>query len=191
MPATRYVSKQLADWSVLDQGETADRRGSRRKRLRSYEENPRGSASTRSNRDIPFALLTKRSRSRVLSASLLWHKQHIMPEPAFALFYFFFSQFRHSPCLVGRCAVLGLEKLLFLPFYIIQYPSKSRDNTFNVNTTLSLRFSLSLALTQLLSLFLSLPLARSVTPLHNSLLPTLILFLLLSTISYVISVKFN
>jgi len=28
MPATRYVSKQLADWSVLDQGETADRRGS-------------------------------------------------------------------------------------------------------------------------------------------------------------------
>jgi len=29
MPATRYVSKQLADWSVFDQGETADRRGSR------------------------------------------------------------------------------------------------------------------------------------------------------------------
>ncbi|KYN44860.1 hypothetical protein ALC56_00856 [Trachymyrmex septentrionalis] len=123
-------------------------------------------------------LFTKRSRSRVLSASLLWHKQHIMPEPAFALFYLFFffsSQFRHSPCLVGRCAVLGLEKLLPLPFYIAQYPSKSRDNTFNVNTTLSLRFSLSLALAQLLSPFLSLPLARSVTPLHNGLpngLPT-------------------
>ncbi|KYM77595.1 hypothetical protein ALC53_11936 [Atta colombica] len=137
MPATRYVSKQLADWSVLDQGEIADRRGSWRKRLRSYEENPRGSASTRSNGDIPFAL----------------HSFVIPP----ALY---------------RCAVLGLEKLLFLPFYIVQYPSKSRDNTFNMNTILSFRFSLSLALAQLLSPFLSLPLARSVMPLHNSLLPT-------------------
>ncbi|KYN07772.1 hypothetical protein ALC62_01283 [Cyphomyrmex costatus] len=173
MPATRYVSKQLADWSVLDQDETADRRGSRRKRP--CKRNPRKSASARSNRDIPFALLTKRSHSRVLSASLLWHKQHTMPEPAFALFYIFFFFF-HSfvtlpPCLVGRCTILGLEKLLFLPFYIVQYPSKSRDTTFDVNTTLSFRFFFSHSRNYSFPFSPSLSL-NSVTPLHNSLLPT-------------------
>lgn len=83
-----------------------------------------------------------------------------MPEPAFALFFFFHS-FVTSPTLYGRCAVLGLEKLLFPPLYIVQTSVK-----------VARHYILSLALVQLFSRFLSLPLARSVTPLHNSLLPT-------------------
>lgn len=157
MPATRYVSKQLADWSVLDQSETADR-GARETITIMRGGNPQRSASARSNRDIPFVLFTKRSRSRILTASLLWHKQHTMPEPAFAFlffFYFFHSFITPLPCTV---AVLESENLLLPPLYIVHL-SESRDTRAEYSSFAPfLYFSRTRAITLSLS--------------HNSLLPT-------------------
>lgn len=132
----------------------------------------------------------KRSRSRVLTASLLWHKQHTMPEPAFALFFFLFSQFRHFLCLVQLlCAVHGLEKLLFPPLYTIVHPSKPRDTTLPPIQPFRSVFSFLLSHSRNYSL----PFARSQLRLRKtvSFQHALFLLLLLSTISYVISVKFN
>lgn len=113
--------------------------------------------------------LTKRSRSRILTASLLWHKHHTMPEPAFALFFFYFHSFVTSPALYGRGSRFGETPL---PTPLHNSSVRVARHYTRVNTTLSPRLSISLALAQLLSPFLSFPLARPVTPSHNSLLST-------------------
>lgn len=140
MPATRYVSKQLADWSVLDRRARPPIEGGRgeggpARKTRFYAPcgatgagEPPGIGGARAiEQGYPIrAAHQERSRSRVLTASLLWHKQHTMPEPAFALFFFFFtSQFRHiSPASYGCCGVLGLKKLPFLSLYIVSISVK-------------------------------------------------------------------
>lgn len=63
MPATRYISKQLADWSVLDRSGPADRGGAA-KRLRPCEGAPRPGIGVRAieqgypirtvHQEIPF-----------------------------------------------------------------------------------------------------------------------------------------
>lgn len=137
----------------------------------------------------------KRSRSRVLTASLLWHKQHTMPEPAFALFFFFFFTVSSLPlpCTVAlRDSRLGKTSLPTLLHQSLS--AKIARHYTPTNTTLLLRLlSLSLTLAQLLFPFLSLPLARSQLRRRKTVSFQHILFLLLflSTISYVISVKFN
>ncbi|EZA59199.1 hypothetical protein X777_15841 [Ooceraea biroi] len=63
MPATRYVSKQLADWSVLDQRDADPSRGSVKYEVIVVDTlhwEPRESTFARSDKDAPFARFTKR-----------------------------------------------------------------------------------------------------------------------------------